>query len=239
VALALGVAVASLLPVPVAVQAQARIFTCMLNGKKLTSDRPIPECNATGQRELRSDGSLKAVVPPTMTQEEKADQEAKQREAEARRNAEFDAIRRDRNLMSRFPNEAIHQKARDKSLDDARNAVKSSEARLAILKAERKPLLAEAEFYPPPKTFPAKLKHALDANDASQKAQAELIQNANDEVGRINSLYDVELAKLKRLWAGAPPGSLGPGGGVATVSTAAAATPLPALPAPSAPVARR
>lgn len=215
------------------------IYTCTVGGKKVTSDRPIPECTNTGQRLLRPDGSLKAVVPPTMTQEEKANEEARQRDAEARRMAESDARRRDLNLMSRFPNEEKHQKARDKSLDDARNAVRSSEARLAILKAERKPLLAEAEFYPSPMPLPAKLKHALDANEASQKAQVELIQNANDEVGRINTLYDVELAKLKRLWAGAPPGSLGPGGGVATVSTAAAATPLPAAPPPAAPPVRR
>ena len=30
------------------------------------------------------------------------------------------------------------------------------------------------------------------------------------ELERINKLYDAELDRLRRLWAGAPPGSLGP-----------------------------
>jgi hypothetical protein len=220
---------------PAAAQ-QARpggIYTCVVNGKKVTTDRPIAECLAIGQRELNPDGSLKGILPPTMTEEEKAAVERKRVADEAERIRQRDAERRDKNLMSRFPNEPAHQKARDKALDDARNAARSSEQRLAILKAERKPLLAEAEFYPPPMPLPPKLKQQLDANEASQKAQEELILNANAEVGRINSLYDVEFAKLKRLWAGAPLGSIG-GGSMATVSTSPAATPLAAAASPPA-----
>jgi hypothetical protein len=214
----------------------AGIYTCLVQGKKVTSDRPIPECLATGQKELNRDGSVFRTVPPTMTEEEKAALERKRVADEAERIRQRDAERRDKNLISRFPDEAAHRRARDKALDDGRNAVRSSEARLAILKAERKPLLAEAEFYPPPMPIPAKLRQQLDANDASQRAQEGLIQNANAEVERINSLYDVELAKLKRLWAGAPLGSLS-GSSMATVSTAAAATPLAAAPASSRPAA--
>ncbi len=50
----------------------------------------------------------------------------------------------------------------------------------------------------------------LDANEASLDAQRSLIQNQQAEVVRINGLYDAELARLKKLWAGAPAGSLGP-----------------------------
>lgn len=217
-------------------RAGSGIYTCLVGGKKVTSDRPIPECLATGQKELNRDGSVLRMVPPTMTEEEKAALERKRVADEAERVRLRDAERRDKNLLGRFPDEAAHRRARDKALDDGRNAVRSSEARLALLKAERKPLLAEAEFYPPPMTIPAKLRQQLDANDASQKAQEGSIQIANAEVERINTLYDTELAKLKRLWAGAPLGSLG-GGNMATVSTAgtAAATPLPAAPASSRP----
>ena len=35
------------------------------------------------------------------------------------------------------------------------------------------------------------------------------MQNQHAEEVRINNLYDVELERLKRLWAGAPPGSMG------------------------------
>ena len=108
-----------------------------------------------------------------------------------------------------FPDEAAHAKARAKALDDIGNSVRISEARINLLKAERKPLLDDAEFYVG-KPLPSKLKSALDANDAALEAQKALAQNQQIEVVRINGLYDAELARLKKLWAGAPAGSLGP-----------------------------
>jgi hypothetical protein len=186
------------------------IYTCIdADGKKLTRDRPIPECSNREQRVLNGDGSLNRIVSPTLTADERAEFEARQREADAERAARNDAIRRDRNLVNRFRDEAAHSKARGKALDDVANAVRISEARINLLKAERKPLLDEAEFYVG-KTLPSKLKGALDANDASLEAQKSLVENQKTEIVRINALYDVELARLKKLWSGATPGSLGP-----------------------------
>ncbi len=187
----------------------APIYSCIdANGKRLTSDRPIPECAAKEQRLLNPDGSVRRIVPPTMTADERAEAEAHERQAAAERVAQQDAIRRDRNLMVRFPNEAAHNKARHAALDDVRTAVLLSEKRLGALAAERKPLTDEAEFYQG-KQLPVKLKTQLDANDAATDAQRSLIQNQQLEIGRINSLYDAELARLKKLWAGAPAGSMG------------------------------
>jgi hypothetical protein len=187
----------------------APIYSCVdANGKRLTSDRPIPECAAKEQRLLNPDGSVRRIVPPTMTAEERADHEARERQAAAERVAQQDAIRRDRNLMVRFPNEAAHNKARNAALDDVRTAVLLSEKRLAALAAERKPFTDEAEFYLG-RQMPAKLKAQLDANDAATDAQRALIQNQQSEIGRINALYDAELTRLKKLWAGAPAGSMG------------------------------
>jgi hypothetical protein len=105
-------------------------------------------------------------------------------------------------------------------LNDVRKAVESSERRMAALAAERKPLISEAEFYEG-KPLPLKLKQALDANDATTDAQRTLIQNQQIETVRINALYDAELARLRRLWGGAPAGSMG-----AVSTTAAASAPL-------------
>ena len=185
------------------------IYTCVdANGKKLTSDRPIPECNAREQRVLNADGSVKVVVPPNPTADERAEIEARQREAVAEQAARQDALRRDRNLMARFPNEAAHRKAREAALGDMGKAVKASEARMALLAAERKPLLDEAEFYLST-PMPGKLKQQLDANDAAVEAQRTLVQDQQSEVVRINALYDAEFERLKKLWGGARPGSLG------------------------------
>ena len=205
--------------------AQAQIYTCVdANGKRLTSDRPIPECALREQRQLNADGSVRRIVPPAMTADERAEAEIKEREAAAARIAQQDAVRRDRNLMQRFPNEAVHHKARNAALDDVRKSVDTSEKRLAALAAERKPLADEAEFYTK-RQMPTKLRQALDANDAATDAQRSLIQNQQAETVRINALYDVELARLKRLWAGAAPGSMGALAPVAGPASGAASTP--------------
>lgn len=186
------------------------IYTCTDDkGNKLTSDRPIPACSGREQRLLNRDGSLRRVVPPTLTADERAEQEAAERRAAVARAAQADAVRRDRNLMARFPNEAAHRKAREAALDTVRVAMRATESRLAELTAARKPLEEEAEFYKG-KPLPIRLKQQIDANDAGVEAQKVAAQNQEAEVVRINRLYDVELAHLRQLWAGAQPGSIGP-----------------------------
>ena len=192
-----------------ALAAPAQIYSCVdANGNKLTSDRPIAACADREQRVLNADGSVRQVLPPTPTADERAEQEAADRRAAIERAAQKDAVRRDRNLLNRFPDEATHQRAREAALDDVRKALRNYEERLKALAAERKPLQDEAEFYVG-REPPAKLRQAFDANDAAVEAQRTLIANQQAETVRINKLYDVELDRLKRLWAGAQPGSMG------------------------------
>lgn len=185
------------------------IYTCVdSNGKRLTSDRPIPECLSRDQRLLNSDGSVRKVLPPTPTADERAQQEAREREAAAERAKQQEAVRRDRSLLHRYPNEAAHNKARAAALDDVHAALQVSDKRLAALALERKPLMEEAQFFTG-RQWPLKLRLLLDANDAATEAQRVLIQNQQAEMVRINANYDAELDRLKKLWSGAPPGSLG------------------------------
>ncbi|MDO9075559.1 MAG: hypothetical protein Q7U73_20125 [Rubrivivax sp.] len=199
----------------VGAQAPARppstsIYTCVDDkGRRLTADRPIAECSAKEQQVLNRDGSLRMVLPPTLTADERAEKEARERAAKEARAAAADAMRRDRNLMARFPNEEAHQRAREAALDTVRMAIKTTEQRLRALAVERKPLLDEAEFYQG-RTLPPRLKGAIDANDAAVEAQRGSQATQEAELGRINRLYDAELDRLRRLWSGAHAGSLGP-----------------------------
>jgi hypothetical protein len=186
------------------------IYSCTTaDGRRLTSDRPIPECAAREQRMLNADGSQRSTLPPFLSPEERAAKDAADRRATADRLALADVARRDRTLMQRYPNEAAHQRARSAALDDTNKAMHLSERRIKELGAERKPLAEEAEFYKG-KPLPAKLKQALDANDASVEAQQVLIENQKAEVVRLNTRFDAELARLRKLWAGAAPGSMPP-----------------------------
>lgn len=195
----------------------ASIYTCTdATGKRLTSDRPIVECNTRDQRLLNPDGSLRQVVRPTLTADERADAEARERDADIERKRQQEAVRRDRNLLARYPNEAVHRHAREAALEDVRNGLRQSQVRLERLAVERKPLTSESEFYVG-RPLPLKLKLALDANDAAVEAQRSLVQNQQVESLRIDQIYDIELERLKRLWSGAAPGSLGPVASAAAV----------------------
>lgn len=188
--------------------AASGIYTCVDGqGRKLTSDRPIADCVAREQRVLNRDGSVQRLIPPTLTAEERADRDAAERRAELARAGQADAVRRDRNLMARFPNEAAHRKSREAALDTVRLATKATEHRLKELATDRKPLLEEAEFYKG-RQMPLRLKQQFDANDAGVEAQRSAAANQEAELVRINKLHDVELDRLRRLWAGAPAGSL-------------------------------
>jgi hypothetical protein len=212
------------------------IFTCTnAKGQRLTSDRPIGECMDREQRVLNQDGSLRRIMPPSYTAEERTaiDEAEKKKAAEAA--AKKDAIRRDRNLLARYPNEAAHERARDAALDDTQNAINASSRRLVELEAERKPLLDEAEFYKG-KSLPLKLKRQIDANDVAVAAQRESVANQQAEVSRINALYDAERSHMKKLWDGAEPGSIGaPPSDPRSLSPAASAPKQAAASAPSAP----
>ena len=198
---------------PVAGQAPSSekgIYSCIdKNGKRITSDRPIEACIDREQELRNKDGSIRRRIPPTPTPDERAEAEAADRKTTLERAAYADAVRRDRNLLARYPDEAAHKRARGAALDAARQAMKNSESRLAELAAERKPLMDEAEFYRS-KTMPPRLKQQIESNDTSMAAQREAIQNQDAELRRINRNFDIELEHLRKLWNGARPGSLGP-----------------------------
>ena len=186
------------------------IYTCTDDrGRKLTSDRPIADCAHKEQLLLNRDGSVRSVIPPTYTAEERAEREARERRAAEARAAQLDAVRRDRNMVARYPDEAAHAKARETALDSLRSAITTTERRLKELATERVPILNEAEFYQG-KPLPPKIKQQLDANDAAIEAQKASAANQTAELERVNKLYDAELERLRRLWGGAQPGSLGP-----------------------------
>ncbi len=188
----------------------AGIYACVdSQGRRLTADRPIAECAHKEQLLLNRDGSVRTVIPATLTADERFAKEARDRAAAEARAAQGDAVRRDRNLVARYPDEAAHNRGREAAADTVRLAMKASEIRLRELESERKPLREEAEFYQG-KQLPPKLKSAIDANEASVEAQRAASANQEAELVRINKIYDVELERLRRLWAGAQPGSLGP-----------------------------
>lgn len=141
------------------------------------------------------------------TEESPAERDARldaaARQAEADRVAR-EAARADRTLILKYPNATAHGKVRDADLAPVRAGLVRSDENLAKLRAARKPLLLEAQFYEG-KPLPAGLQRQFDANDAAIAAQHAAGQNYRDDVDRINARFDAQLARLQKLWAGLRP----------------------------------
>lgn len=186
------------------------IYSCVDDhGRAVTRDRYIAECSHKEQALRNRDGSLKRRIPPIETPEERARRDAQQRLEQEQRDKRSEAFKYDDLLRQRFPTEAAHRRAREAALDTPRFALENAQARMRELEAERKRLLDEAEFYRG-RRLPAPLKQKLDGNDAALAAQRDSIRNAQAERDRIDSLFDRQLQRLRGLWNGARPGTLGP-----------------------------
>jgi len=183
----------------------ASIYTCVdAQGRRLTSDRPILACIDREQRELNSTGTVRRVVPPSLTVTEREAREAREREAIVERQRARDAIRRDQAMITRYPDKAAHEAARKEALAQTQAVVETAERRIAELAAERKALDDEMEFYrKDPSRAPAKLRRAIEDNAQEVQEQRRAIGGQQDERSRINARFDDEAQRLQPLWQAA------------------------------------
>jgi hypothetical protein len=179
------------------------IYTCVdAQGRKLTSDRPIPECNDREQKLLNPSGTVKQKIGPSLTAAERAVQEAKEKQELEERNRISEERRRDKALLSRYPNRAAHDKERNEALAQISAVSKAATTRLAELAAQRKKLDDEMEFYKKnPNKAPEYLRRQVEENTQSSAVQRRFIADQDEEVRRVNGRFDDELTRLRQLWA--------------------------------------
>lgn len=183
--------------------AAQNIYTCVDGkGRKLTADRPIAECTDRTQQELNRSGTVRRVVGPSLTAQERAVQEEKDKLAAEARAREAEDKRRDRALLLRYPSRAVHDQERVTALAQVDEVIKASNKRTAELAEQRKAIQAEFEFYAKdPGKAPPSLKRKLEENDHSSAVQKKFIQDQEQEKKRVNQRFDEELVKLKQVWA--------------------------------------
>lgn len=188
----------------------APIYSCVdAQGRRLSSDRPIPECLSQEQRLLNRDATLKAVVPPAQSPEEKARQEATRRQAEQQRLAREAEARRDRALLARYPDQTTHDEARRRAQEPVVRQIEAARRRLAELEVDTQTLAREREALGT-RALPQALRARLAANEGAVEAQRTILHDQEAERERLTLQYDAELARLRALWAGAAPGRMGP-----------------------------
>jgi Domain of unknown function (DUF4124) len=189
----------------------AGVYSCVdARGRKLNSDRPIPECIDREQRVLNPSGTVREKVGPTLTAQERAAVEAKQKLAQEEQARRDEEKRRDRALLLRYPNKGVHDAERAEAVAQISVVKNAALNRVEELNRQRKTIDVEMEFYKKdPTKAPLSLKRQIDDVVQSLAVQARFISDQEGETKRVNLRFDEELARLKGLWpqlaAAAPP----------------------------------
>jgi hypothetical protein len=189
-----------------AAPASATLYVCTdAKGKTITADRPPPECANLPVRELRPDGSVRRVIEPPLTEEQRKSRADQARREYQEQETKRSQARRDIALMETYASEQEIEAARQTALAGRQMMIDRSKQRLASFATERARLENEAEFYANRK-LPDKLERAIEANKSLVQAEQRLIGEMQVDMARINKRFDAELQRFRELvLAGARP----------------------------------
>lgn len=192
--------------ITIAPSAYSQLYVCTdARGRTLTSDRPPPECADRPIRELRSDGSVRRIIEPPLSAEQRA-----AREAEARRQAdEADRqrtqMRRDLALLEAYATTDEIEEARNRALGTRHQLIDRANKRIEEHKKERAKLEKEAEFYVG-RELPDSLRRALENNSALIRSEQRIVDDVRGDMDRVNARFDAENKRWRELIsAGATP----------------------------------
>ena len=109
--------------------------------------------------------------------------------------------RRERVLTTRYPDKATHDVERAAAIQMVDDVTATAEKRTLELKAERKKLDVEMEFYKKdPNKAPMTLRRKIAEIDDSLAEQQRFIAGQDQEKRRVHARFDTELAQLRKLW---------------------------------------
>lgn len=178
------------------------IYTCVdARGRKLTADRPIPECLDREQKLLNPSGTVKARVGPSLTEQERLEQAVAAKKQADQLAQQAEEQRRDRALRTRYPNQAVHERERAQVLGQVRLLIAAANRRIEEVRRQRETIDKEMEYYKKdPGKAPATLRRQLEESEKSQEVQKRFIADQEAEARRLTARFDEELARLRKLW---------------------------------------
>lgn len=191
------------------------IFTCIdRNGRKLTADRPIPECMDREQRELGPTGAVLRQIGPSLSENERAQVEAQRRKEAEERARVAEERRNERVLVARYPDKASHEAERAAAIAKVDEVAAMASKRIVELRAQRKALDAQMEMYKnDPIKAPMALRRNIAENEDVIEEQQRFLAGQEHDKRRVHQRFDAELAHLRKLWDA----QRGPVGGSDTV----------------------
>lgn len=178
------------------------IYTCVDRyGRRLTADRPIPDCLDREQRELGPSGVVRRQIGPSLTEQERTAAELQRRKEAEERARVLDERRRERALTARYPDKATHDIERHAAVQLVDDVTATAEKRIVELRQQRQTYDLEMEFYKrDPSKAPMALRSRIAENEEGLAEQQRFIAGQAAEKRRVHLRYDTELAQLRKLW---------------------------------------
>ena len=186
-----------------AVQAQvkAQVYTCTTaTGRKITADRPIPECMDREQRELQTSTGRVNILKPKQTEAERWAEREAQKQLEREKESTVQQQRRDQQLLARYPDEAALEEKRSYMLEEVKKRWAPTLEEQAEINVRRKEISAAADAR-------RKAGKTADFSTAKEAAQLErrtfqlqpMMDKAQADIDRVNQDMDTDLARLRYL----------------------------------------
>ncbi|MEP6607450.1 MAG: hypothetical protein ABJA83_02090 [Burkholderiaceae bacterium] len=149
---------------------------------------------------MNRDGSVRRVLARPLTVEEQ-----RARAVEAKKKLEEDERqlaqrRRDKSLLEAYATDEEIEAVRAKSLESSNQLIARASQRLSGLRDQRKKLDDEAEFYKK-RVLPDGIKRSYVSIDQQLSAEEKVIQDARNEILRINERFDLEKKRFRELLA--------------------------------------
>lgn len=178
------------------------IYTCVdRTGRRITADRPIPECADREQKELSPSGTVRRQIGPTLTEVERVELEQQRRREAEERNRQLEERRRERALLARYPDKAAHDAERAAALAQIEDLMTIAHKRIGELQAIRKGYDTEMEFYKKDLSkAPPTLRRRIAENEEDIAERHRYLATQEQEKRRVHQRFDAELATLQRLW---------------------------------------
>ncbi len=186
--------------------AQAQLYVCTdAKGRTYSGDKPPVECADRQVRELRSDGSVRRVIEPPLTPEQKAARAAEEKRQKEEAERQRENMRKDLALLDAYANEQEIEETRNRALASRIAIIERAKKRIEDHAKDRKKIDQEAEFYAK-REVPEKIKRSYQLNDSLVRSEEKIIADAKADMDRVNERFDNDLRRFRELInAGAKP----------------------------------
>ncbi len=184
-------------------QAPSLMYKCVdAKGKTYYTQVPPTECLGRSNEELSRTGRVVRQNEVLTPEQEAAREAERKKRVEAERLASEER-RKNAALLNTYSSERDVEEARTRTLKQAEEAIKASEAKIAQAQKRRVGFEREKEFYVK-KPMPAKLQQDIQENELSIRKEHDILEAKKKEMSTINAKYDddkrryVELTRNKK-----------------------------------------